>query len=61
MRPSRRLCAAQLGFRCSTTSYTLTTYPYNNLVFVIFDAGGLQCHFITSVAIAARIRTLSVH
>jgi len=32
----------------------LTTYPYfDNLEFDIFDAGGLHCHFITSVTIAA--------
>jgi len=34
---------------------------FNNLEFDIFDAGGPQCHFSTSVTIAIRIRTLSVH
>ena len=48
-----------LGFRCSKISYPLTTCPYNNLEFDIFDTGGLQCHTITSVTIAVRIRTLS--
>jgi len=42
-------------------SYTLTTCPnFDNAEFVVFDAGGPQCHFVTSVAIAVRIRTLSV-
>ena len=42
--------------------YILTTFPYfNNLDFDIFDAGGPQCHFITSVTIVVRIRTLSGH
>jgi len=43
----------------------MTTCPYyDNLDFDIFDAGGLQCHFVTSGTIAefaVRIRTLSVH
>jgi len=39
----------------------LTTCPYfDNLEFDIFDAGGPQCYFITSVTIAVWIRTLSV-
>jgi len=39
-----------------------TTSPYfDNLLFDIFVAGGPQCHFITSVVIAVRIRTLSVY
>jgi len=39
----------------------LTTCPYfDNLEFHIFGAGGPQCDFITSVAIALRIRTFSV-
>ena len=43
-------------------SYILTTCPYfDNLEFDIFDAGGPQCHFITSFTMAVRIRTLSVH
>jgi len=40
----------------------VTTCPYfDNLELHIFDAGGLQCHFIASVSITVRIRTLSVH
>jgi len=40
----------------------LTTSPYfDTFGFEIFDAGGPQCLFITSVTIAVRIRTLSVH
>ena len=43
-------------------SYILTTCPYfDNLELDIFDAGGTQCCFITSVTMAVRIRTLSVH
>jgi len=33
----------------------------DNLEFDIFYAGGRQCHFITPVTIAVRIRTLSAH
>jgi len=48
----------RLGFRCSKVS--LTTCPYfDNLGFDISDAGVPQCHFITSVTITVRIRTLS--
>jgi len=44
-----------LAFRC-----ILTTSPYfDNLEFDIFDARGLQYHFIMSVTVADRIRTLS--
>ena len=51
-----------LGFAAVKVSYVLTTCPYfDNLEFDILDAGGLQIHFITSVATAFRIRTLSVH
>jgi len=43
-------------------SYTLTTTPYFDILeFDIFNADSPQCHFITSVATAVRIRTLSVH
>jgi len=43
-------------------SCILTTCPcFSNLEFDIFDAGGPQCHFITSVTIAVRIRTFSVY
>jgi len=62
MRPSRRFYAAQLVFAAVKVSYILTTCPYfDNLSFYIFDGGGTQCHFITSVPIAIRIRTLSVY
>jgi len=55
MRPS-------LGFRCSIGILQLTTFPcFDNLEFDVFDAGGPQCHFITSVTIAVRIWTLSVY
>jgi len=50
---------AGLGFHCSKISYILTTCPYfDNLEVDIFDAGGLQCHYVMSVTIAVRIRTL---
>jgi len=40
----------------------MTTCPcFDNLEFHIFDAGGTQSHFITSLVITVRIRTLSVH
>jgi len=43
-------------------SYTLPTCPYfNNLEFDNFNARGPQRHFVTSVAIADTIPTLSVH
>jgi len=51
-----------LGFCCSKVSYVLTTCPYfDNLEFDISDAGGPQCHILTSGTIAVRIRTLSGH
>ena len=63
---SRSFVRPSLGFRCSKSIllYIPTTCPhFNNLEFDIFDAGGHQCHFITSVTIAVRIPTLtlSVH
>jgi len=40
----------------------LTTCPYfDNRKFDIFDAGGAQRRFSTSLTITVRIRTLSVH
>jgi len=36
-------------------------YYFDNLEFDIFDAGRPQFHFIVSVTIAVRIRTLSGH
>jgi len=51
-----------LGFRCSEISDVLTTCPcFENLELDIFYAGGFQCHCITSVTIAVKIRILSVH
>jgi len=38
-----------------------TCLYFDNLEFDIFDAGGPQFHFITSLTIAVRIRTLSIH
>jgi len=61
MWPSRSFVRPGLGFVVKV-SYVLTTSPYfDNLELDIFDAGDLQCNFITSVTIAVRIPTLSVH
>jgi len=61
-RPVKGFVQSSSGVRCSEVSYILTTCPYfYNLEFDIFDAGGLQCLFITSVTIAVMIRMLSVH
>jgi len=58
---SKVLCGPVWVFAVVKVSNILTTYPYfDNLEYDIFDAGGLQCHFITSVSTAVRIRTLSV-
>jgi len=49
-------------FAVVNVSYILTSCPYfDNPEFENFDAVGFQCHFVTSVTIAMRIRTLSVH
>jgi len=51
-----------LGFRCSKSILHMTTCTYfNNLEFDIFDADLPQCHFIISVTIAVRNRTLAVY
>jgi len=48
-----------LGCCCSKS--ILHTNPYfDNREFDVFDAGGPQCHFITTVTIAVKIQTLSV-
>ena len=40
----------------------LTTCPcFDNLEFDNFDAGGPQCHFITSVTIEVKIQKLAVY
>jgi len=62
--PVKGFVRPSLGFHCSKSIlYTdkANCLYFNNLKFGVFDAGGLQCHFITSVAIAVRIRTFSVH
>jgi len=63
MRPSRKFCVAHFSFfSVVEVSYMVTTCSYcDNLELDIFDAGGLQCHFITFVTVADRIRTLSAH
>ena len=51
-----------LGFRCCKNVLPTETCPcFDNSEFDIFDTGGLQCHFISSVTIAVRIRTLSIY
>jgi len=63
MWPSESFVRPSLGFRCrkSILLYILTTCSYfDYLEFDICDAGGRQCHFITSVTIPIRIPTLSV-
>ena len=54
--PVERFVRPSSGFRCGISSlYILTTCPYfDNLKFDIFDAGGPQYHFITSVLRAGR-------
>jgi len=50
-----------LGFRCSKSILHADNLSlFENFEFGIFDAGGHQCDFITSVTIALWIRTLSV-
>ena len=50
------LCGPVQASAVAKASYILTACPsFDNLEFEIFDAGGPQCHFITSVTIAARI------
>ena len=48
------LCGLVQVFAEVKVSYILTTCPYfDNLEFDIFDAGGPQCRFITSVTICS--------
>jgi len=57
----RAACGLLQAFIVVEVSYTLTNCPYfDNLEFDIFDAGGPQCHFITSVTTATRIRTFTL-
>ena len=51
-----------LVFAVVKVSCVLTICPcFNNLEFDTFVASDPQCHFITSVTIAVRIRALSVY
>jgi len=46
---------SSLGFHCNIGNLHTDVCPYfDNLKFVIFDAGGPQCHFITSDLHAGR-------
>jgi len=54
--------SAQFGLSCNKSIlYSNNLSYFDELEFDIFDVGGLQCHFITSVTTAVKIRTLSVH
>jgi len=58
--PVEGVCGQVQVFAVVKVFYILTTCPYfDNLEFDIFDAGGYQCHFITSVTIAIRIHMVS--
>jgi len=51
-----------LGFRCIKSILHTDTCPcFDNFELDFFDAGGPQCHFITSVTTAVGIRTLLVY
>ena len=51
-----------LVFTIVKVSYLLTSCSCSdNLDFDIFEASGLQCHFIASVTVAYRIPKLSVY
>ena len=59
MAQSKVLCGSVEASAIVKVSYILTSSPnIDNRKFDIFDAGGFQCHFITSVTTAVRIRTL---
>jgi len=53
-------CGQVEVFAVVKASYILTTCFFL-IELDIFDAGGPQCHLITSVIIAVRIRTLSAY
>jgi len=51
-----------LVFAVVKVSYIPISYScFDNLYYDIFEASDLQCHFITSVAVAYRIPKLSVY
>jgi len=56
--PVKSFVHPSLGFCCSKSILHTDNLSLNNLDFDIFDAGGPQFHFIASVTIAVRIRTL---
>jgi len=60
--PVQGFVRPSLGFRCSKIILQLTTYLFfDSLDIDIFDADGLQYHFVTSATFPVRIQTLSVH
>jgi len=61
--PVEGFARPSLGFRCSKRSLYIDnlSFYFNNREFDIFDAVSLQYHFITSVTVSVKIRTLSVH
>jgi len=59
--PVEGLVWPSLGFHCSKSILHIDNLSlFDNLELDIFDAGGPQCHFVMSVIIAIRIRTLSI-
>jgi len=62
--PVKGFVQSSLSFQSSkiVLHTVLTICPvFDNIEFYIFDAGGPQWHFITSVTIAVRIQTLAVY
>jgi len=60
--PQKQLQRTRDRTQVKNHCYIPTTCPYfDSLEFDIFDTGGPQRDFITSVTIAVRIRTLPVH
>jgi len=54
---SKVLCGpCSLGCRCNKSILYSDNLYFDDLEFEIFDAGGLQCHFITYVTNAVTIR-----
>jgi len=59
LKPAMSNPRPSLGLRCSKSiPHTDNLSYFDDLELDIFDAGGLQCRFITSVTDAVRIRTL---
>jgi len=60
--PVKGFVRPTLGFHSSNSFlYTDNLFYFDNLEFDIFDAGDLQCHFITPDTATVKICTLSIH